>query len=209
MQEVPKQKILSRIALENPWWDEAAAVPSTFTALRPRPYINLLYPLVRDRAVRRAPVLMGPRRVGKTYLIHHCIDRLLRDGVDPKHVCYISVDVPTYVNLSLERFLELYAEATGVSVQNEPTYIFFDEIQYLREWERHLKTLVDTFPLAKFVASGSAAAALRLKSRESGAGRLTDFLLPPLTFFEYLDLLGETDLVEVDTPSRGLRYSTE
>lgn len=47
-------------------------------------------------------------------------------------------------------------------------------------------------------ASGSAAAALRLKSNESGAGRFTDFLLPPLTFYEYLDLLGKRDLVEPD-----------
>ena len=31
---------------------------------------------------------------------------------------------------------------------------------------------------------------------ESGAGRFTDFLLPPLTFHEYLDLLGIDGLVE-------------
>jgi predicted AAA+ superfamily ATPase len=36
---------------------------------------------------------------------------------------------------------------------------------------------------------------LRLKSDESGAGRFTDFLLPPLTFYEYLNLLGLTDLL--------------
>lgn len=48
----------------------------------------------------------------------------------------------------------------------------------------------------KCTASGSAAAALRLKSNESGAGRFTDFLLPPLTFYEYLDLLNKTDLIE-------------
>jgi predicted AAA+ superfamily ATPase len=41
----------------------------------------------------------------------------------------------------------------------------------------------------KFVASGSAAAALKLKSNESGAGRFTDFMLPPLTFNEYIHLL--------------------
>jgi predicted AAA+ superfamily ATPase len=34
--------------------------------------------------------------------------------------------------------------------------------------------------------TGSAAAALRMKSKESGAGRFSDFVLPPLTFAEYL-----------------------
>ena len=74
--------------------------------------------------------------------------------------------------------------------------LFLDEIQYLRDWERHLKVFVDDHPDVRCVASGSAAAALRLKSIESGAGRFTNFLLPPLTFYEYLDLLHETDLVE-------------
>src|SRR5262249_40583459 len=61
----------------------------------------------------------------------------------------------------------------------------------LKEWEVHLKALVDEYPNIRFIASGSAAAALKLKSQESGAGRFTDFLLPPLTFPEYLSLLGK------------------
>jgi hypothetical protein len=52
---------------------------------------------------------------------------------------------------------------------------------------------VDTHKQTKFIATGSAAAALRLKSRESGAGRFTDFVLPPLTFYEFLDLQGLID----------------
>jgi hypothetical protein len=74
--------------------------------------------------------------------------------------------------------------------------MIFDEIQYLKQWEVHLKALVDDYPKVRFIASGSAAAALRLKSHESGAGRFTDFLLPPLTFHEYLLLRGEDDLLE-------------
>ena len=43
--------------------------------------------------------------------------------------------------------------------------------------------------------SGSAAAALKLKSNESGAGRFTDFTLPPLTFHEYIHLKGLENLI--------------
>ena len=78
-------------------------------------------------------------------------------------------------------------------------YIFFDEIQYLKDWERHLKVLVDSYPKTKFIASGSAAAALRLKSSESGAGRFHDFLLPPLTFQEFLHLQDLQTLVRSHT----------
>ena len=171
MKEIPKEQILRRIGFENPWWIPPNKVPGTFTRLTPRPYLKLFYPLVFGGTVRRAPILMGPRRVGKTYLLHHCIACLLEDGIPPNHICYISVDSPTYVNLSLENIIDLYSDATGVSYLTTPTYFFFDEIQYLRNWEQHLKSIVDTFPLIRCIASGSAAAALRLKSNESGAGR--------------------------------------
>ena len=80
---------------------------------------------------------------------------------------------------------------------DQPGYCFFDEIQYLKNWEIQLKSLVDTYPDFKFIVSGSAAAALRLKSTESGAGRFTDFLLPPLTFAEFLKFRAvEDELIE-------------
>ena len=55
--------------------------------------------------------------------------------------------------------------------------------------------LVDSYPKTKFVVSGSAAAALKLASNESGAGRFTDFMLPPLTFNEYIALKGLNHLI--------------
>lgn len=139
---------------------------------------------------------MGPRRVGKTVMIYHAIQILLDQGVPPKSICYFSVDHPIYNGLTLEKLLSYYSEACGTDYKSEKVYIFFDEIQYLRNWEVHLKSIVDSHPNAKCIASGSAAAALRLKSTESGAGRFTDFLLPPLTFYEYLHLLGKNDLVD-------------
>lgn len=158
--------------------------------MKPRPYIEHLYPLISNLDVRRAVVLMGPRRVGKTVLLHHVIQRLVESGVNPRHICYVSVDHPLFNGLGLEEFLQHYRDASGVTDEEKNIYLFFDEIQYLRDWEIHLKTLVDSSKYLKITVSGSAAAALRLKSRESGAGRFTDFLLPPLTFFEYMELLG-------------------
>lgn len=138
---------------------------------------------------------MGPRRVGKTFMIHHAIQALIEGGVAPKRVGYFSVDNPIYNGLSLDHLLGYYVQASGVDYNTEETYIFFDEIQYLRDWEVHLKSLVDAVPSIKAIVSGSAAAALKLRSEESGAGRFTDFLLPPLTFHEYMNLLDKADLV--------------
>ncbi len=140
-------------------------------------------------------------------MLHHTIQHLLDSGVEPKRICYVSVDHPMYNGLGLQTLLDCYAEASECPLprnpSDPPTYVFFDEIQYLRNWEIHLKTLVDEYPRLKFVASGSAAAALRLQSTESGAGRFTDFLLPPLTFHEYLDLLEALGAVEVTESELG------
>jgi predicted AAA+ superfamily ATPase len=62
----------------------------------------------------------------------------------------------------------------------------------------HLKSLHDVGTLTRFVVSGSANAALDRGSRESGAGRFTDFLLPPLTFAEFLHMRDVAQLVAHD-----------
>jgi predicted AAA+ superfamily ATPase len=196
MQEISREEIIQRIRLENPWWEDPPTINAAYKKMRPRAYFGLLFPLIKKREVRRAVVLMGPRRVGKTVMIHHAIQGLLDEGVLAKNLCYFSVDHPIYNGLSLEKLLDYYAQATGVNYKTQELYFFFDEIQYLRQWEVHLKSIVDTHQNIKALASGSAAAALRLATEESGAGRFTDFLLPPLTFYEYLDLLDKTDLIQ-------------
>ena len=200
MQTISSDDITRRIRLENPWWAGDQTISPRYQAFNPRAYFDLFYPLVKTQDVRRAVVLMGPRRVGKTVMIHHAIQALLHDGASPTSVCYLSVDHPIYNGLSIEQLLKYCQEASGVDQAAHERYVFFDEIQYLRNWEVHLKSAVDMHSNVKCIASGSAAAALRLKSGESGAGRFTDFLLPPLTFYEYLALLGKTDIFQKPSP---------
>ena len=183
---------------ENPWWD-GGGIRDDYRKLRPRAYFERFARLVEETGVRRAVVLMGPRRVGKTVLLHHVIDRLLAGGEhEGRDIGYISLDQPLYTRLSIEEAAEEIRQSSGN--HDGPRVLFLDEIQYLPEWERHLKAFVDTHPGIRCVVSGSAAAALRLKSIESGAGRFTDFLLPPLTFYEYLDLQRISGLVEHAQP---------
>jgi predicted AAA+ superfamily ATPase len=120
-------------------------------------------------------------------MIKQLINEAINSGLNPNHILYVSIDTQVYSGLSLEKFIG-FMPLKG----NTPNcLVIFDEIQYLRDWEVHLKDLVDNHKNIKFVASGSAAAALRLQSRESGAGRFSDFMLPPLTFYEFLMFLGE------------------
>jgi predicted AAA+ superfamily ATPase len=133
-------------------------------------------------------VLLGPRRVGKAVMIKQIIAEAISEGINPQSILYVSIDAPVYSGISLQKFVDLLPVKSDTNC-----VVIFDEIQYLRDWENHLKDLVDNHPHVKFIATGSAAAALQLKSRESGAGRFSDFMLPPLTFYEFLAFLGEDE----------------
>ena len=184
MLEITEKDILARMQFDNPWWSTRAIEPD-IQLMPHRDYFPGFYSLVRRSEVRRAVVLMGPRRIGKTVLLKQVIQALIGTGVKPEAIFYVSLDTPVYSRRSLERLYRLFV-ANFSTDKIRRHYVIFDEIQYLRDWEVHLKSLVDSYKSANFVASGSAAAALRLKSTESGAGRFTDFILPPLTFAEFL-----------------------
>ena len=185
--ELLERQIIGRLRVDNPWWTESAIAPY-YANMHPRLYLDIFYPLVADTEIRRALILMGPRRVGKTVMLYHTIQRLISNGVSPQNIIYISVETPIYNKILLEQLFNLAKQALNKSGSNEQFYVFFDEIQYLKDWELNLKSLVDTYLNVKFVASGSAAAELRKLSNESGAGRFTDFNLPPLTFYGYVHL---------------------
>lgn len=190
-----ERQIIGRLRVDNPWWTEGE-IPSFYREMSPRLYLDIFYPLVTDIALKRAVILMGPRRVGKTVMLYHTIQRLINDGVSPQNIIYISVETPIYNKIYLEQLFNLSKQTLEKPENdNDEYYVFFDEIQYLKEWEVNLKSLVDTYKNVKFVASGSAAAELSKKSNESGAGRFTDFSLPPLTFYEYIHLKGYDNLM--------------
>ena len=189
-----EKQIIGRLRVDNPWWLEGK-IPDYYNQMSPRLYLNIFMPLVKAVDPRRALILMGPRRVGKTVMMFHAIQRLINDGVPAQNIIYISVETPIYNKIYLEQLFILACQTLGKNPSQEKMYVFYDEIQYLKEWEVDLKSLVDTYLNVKFIASGSAAAELKKRSDESGAGRFTDFSLPPLTFYEYIHLKGYSSIM--------------
>ena len=134
-------------------------------------------------------------------MLFQLIQSLIEEDQFPSgRIFFASLDTPAYQGMPLEELLQLYLKEKGCG-PHERSVVIFDEIQYLKDWEIHLKALTDRYPNIRFIASGSAAAALKLKSRESGAGRFTDFHLPPLSFAEFLDFSDSEQLVQPD-PAR-------
>lgn len=192
MLQISRDDIDARLALDNPWWETAQQEALPTANMPKRVYFKSFCKLALNFRVKRAAILMGPRRVGKTVMIRQLAAEALRTGMPGENILYASIDTPLYSNLPLSFFVD----AVPPAANGEQCLIMFDEIQYLKDWQVHLKDLVDAYPNVRFVASGSAAAALKLRSQESGAGRFSDFILPPLTFSEYVEFSGRDDLVQ-------------
>lgn len=198
--EIPLREVHRRLNEDNPWWSSGQGVEPERGWPR-RAYFAPFMRLLRDVAVPRAIVLIGPRRVGKTVLLRQAIQSLLDDEIAGNAVLYVALDTPLYSGRSLESLVRTFADLHNHG-RDKRLWVFFDEVQYLKDWQTHLKSLVDSYRAIRFVASGSAAAALRTKSRESGAGRFTDFVLPPLTFQEYLDFAKQESVLIADEVAR-------
>lgn len=199
MDSVGREEIARRLQQHNPWWSQHVETALPESSHLRRVYFAPFKALALNFSVRRATILLGPRRVGKTFMVKQLIYDAIQAGFDPDAILYAQMDTPVYAGVSLEQFLDLFPK----DKRNDRRLVIFDEIQYLYNWEVHLKNLVDNYPNTKFIALGSAAAALKLKSAESGAGRFSEFMLPPLTFYEFLKFLDEEDALVETTEREG------
>ena len=177
--------ILKVISAFNPWWRTGNLRPEFKKTFKRFAYYEAIKQLDHED-IRRAVILTGARRVGKTIIQYQIIETLLNRNIDPKRILYVSLDHPLLKLCSINDILNAYKENI---YPNEDVYYFFDEVQYATDWDKWLKTIYDLEPLTKIVATGSASPVLSKKAGESGVGRWIILKVPTLSFYEYCELL--------------------
>lgn len=183
---ISKDGILKVLTAYNPWWKTGCVNPRMTPKYKRVAFYEAMKRL-NEKDIRRAVVLTGTRRVGKTTIQYQMIEALLNAGVSPQRIVFISMDHPMLKLSQFQDVLECYHENIYA---NQDVYYFFDEIQYAQDWDRWMKIIYDTQPETGVVATGSASPVLMKGSRESGAGRWTVIQVPTLSFYEYCELLG-------------------
>ncbi len=180
-----RSEVLNVLHGFNPWWSGRPCIVPDFKRIA----FEACRTYLEDTSLRRAILLSGPRRVGKTTVLQQIADSLIRSGHDPKSVFYISLDHPLIKLLSIRKILALYSES--VHPQSKEAYLLFDEVQYSKAWETEIKLLIDHRPNYRILATGSASVVHRSKLAESGVGRWLTVPIPTLSFFEFTHIRGE------------------
>ena len=188
-----EENIISLLYSYNLWW-RTGTVQNEFNKKMKRIAYYEANKIFNNSTIRRTVLLSGARRTGKTTIMYQTIAKLIKNGVLPKNILFISFDHPLLKMCSIDDVMNVYRK--NISSENN-IYCFFDEIQYSQDWNSWLKILYDTNPYINIMATGSASPILEDKAKESGLGRWITVQVPTLSFFEYCKLL---DIEEIDLP---------
>lgn len=180
---IEKEELIRVLRAYNPWWESKVVPPAFAKKLRRTAFFQAVN-ILANVTLKRATVLSGPRRVGKTTILYQIVDKAIEDGVKPEQILYLTLEHPILKLVAIDELLELFI--TQIAHEEKKGIILLDELQYIERPTQWLKILVDRYPGWKIVATGSASITLKGKDRESGVGRWIEVPVPTLSFFEYV-----------------------
>ncbi len=189
------EEITRILAEQNPWHRDGT-VPPVLAPPVERHLAQHLWRRVQRNEPRRFLLVLGARRVGKTTAMYQTVRHLMADGVDPTCLWWLRLDHPVLLRERLGDLVRQVVDSSGASMER-PAYLLLDELVYSQDWDLWLKTFYDEQWPVRVVATSSATAALRGRRYESGVGRWLEQYLPPYSFSEFLDLVGQPVPVEI------------
>ncbi len=126
-------------------------------------------------------VITGVRRAGKSILLDTIKDELIENGVCENHIIYLNLEDLDYdyiVDAS-----DLNSEIKSRIDNNGKYYIFLDEIQHVKNFEKALASFRATLDVSLFV-TGSNSTLLSGELSTLLTGRTVEFEVLPFSFYE-------------------------
>ena len=132
-------------------------------------------------------ILTGVRRCGKSTILKMIMEKLKERGVSEKAIISYRFDSMEYEDMTAK---QMYAELKSKLCDNGRTYIFLDEMQEIKGWEKVVNTLASDFDVDLYVTGSNS----RMMSSEISTyltGRYVAFRIYTLSFQEYLTFKSE------------------
>ena len=133
--------------------------------------------------------ITGPRRAGKTYFCFQLINQLLSKGVSKHNILYINFEDNKLLGAEskdLDKLLEAFFELSQID-KKQKIYLFFDEIQTVKNWDSWARTINDTRKDIQIILTGSSSKLLSKEISTKLRGRVLNYEIFPLSFKEILN----------------------
>ena len=150
-------------------------------------YTDKIFQYTGNKLVK---VLVGQRRVGKSYILRQIAHKLIGQGVSPQNIFYVNKEFTDFDFVKNYNDLELLLNAYRKELAPEgKIYLFIDEIQNIEAWEyfvnSHAQDFVDK---CEIFISGSNSKMLSGELATLLSGRYVNFEIQPFSFAEYAEI---------------------
>lgn len=146
-------------------------------------YMKRIRPFIGTDLIK---VMTGIRRCGKSVMLDLIKEELVETGVKPSQFISINFEDMNYDHLQTAKALHEEITKRAADIDGK-VYLFFDEIQEVRDWEKCINSFRATLDCDIYI-TGSNAKLLSGELSTYLGGRYVEFVIYPFSFAEFLEL---------------------
>lgn len=152
--------------------------------------------LIAFKDTEPVKVITGIRRCGKSSLLQLMQEHLLNSGVDKEQLIAINFESLKFQEMNYKEFYNYVKERI---IKNKRSYLFFDELQRIDQWENAINSFRVDFDCDIYI-TGSNSYLLSSEYSTYLSGRYVEIKMYPLSFKEFIDFQGY-QLKDYKTPT--------
>lgn len=135
-------------------------------------------------------IITGIRRCGKSTLFDLYTEYLLNSGIEEKQIIRINLEEFEFVDI--ENYKELYKCIESKLVNDKMNYVFIDEVQKVRDFQKACDSLYIKENIDLYI-TGSNSKLLSGELATLLSGRYIEIKMLPLSFKEYISYVGDSE----------------
>lgn len=151
-------------------------------------YLKRIRPFYQENSLIK--IIYGLRRAGKSVILNQIKDELLKDKTDESHIIYINFESLDYS--FIKNAIDLNNYIKQQIKDNKTYYIFLDEIQKVKDFEKGINSLRITNQCSIFITGSNSKMTFKELSTDL-TGRYVSFKVNPLSFSEALEITNTND----------------
>lgn len=146
-------------------------------------YMSRIRPFIGSDLIK---IMTGIRRCGKSVMLELIKQELTESGISPSRFISINFEDMSYFHLQTAKALHDEITRRVADIEGK-AYLFFDEIQEVKNWEKCVNSLRTSLDCDIYITGSNA----RLLSSELATylgGRYVEFVIYPFSFAEFVEL---------------------